>query len=252
MVVEVIPLSYRTAEQLIPVLKPLLARDASISGMQNQLVIRTTPANLAEVRKVLATLDAAPRQLLITVRHDAAGTADGATVLSTRTLDSDLTTRTVQVVEGNRAFIQTGQTVAVPHTDVAGFAGQRATSGQLTGTAPGASGATRGTIAGGQVSGWTEYRDVMSGFYILPRVSGDRVTLELDTQHDTAARPEQNLAPGSANRQHAATVVSGRLGEWIEVGSVARSASEQGVILGSTRSVSAQNRRILIKVDEIR
>jgi hypothetical protein len=188
----------------------------------------------------------------VTVRQDTAGSADGATVLSTRALESDLIARTVQVAEGNRAFIQTGQTVAVPQTDVAGFAGQRTTGGRPTGTAPGASGATRGTIAGGQVSGWNEYRDVMSGFYILPRVSGDRVTLELDTQHDTLARPEQNLAPGSANLQHAATVVSGRLGEWIEVGSVVRSASEQAVIPGSTRSVSAQNRRLLIKVDEIR
>src|SRR5258706_15326332 len=70
-VLEVIALRYRTAEQVIPVLKPLLDRSGTLSGMQNQLIVRTTPANLAELKQVLATLDAQPRQLMITVRQDA-------------------------------------------------------------------------------------------------------------------------------------------------------------------------------------
>src|SRR5262245_32189996 len=70
-VLEVIPLKYRAAEQVIPVLKPLLDPRGSISGMQNQLIIRTTPANLAELRKALASIDAMPRRLIITVRQDA-------------------------------------------------------------------------------------------------------------------------------------------------------------------------------------
>ena len=69
--VEVIPLKYRQADQVIPVLQPLLGRDASISNFQNQLVIRATSAELAQVKNVLAGLDTPPRRLLITVRQDA-------------------------------------------------------------------------------------------------------------------------------------------------------------------------------------
>lgn len=46
---EVIPLKYRTAEQVIPIILPMLAREGGVSGLQNQLVVRTTPANLEEI-----------------------------------------------------------------------------------------------------------------------------------------------------------------------------------------------------------
>src|SRR5262245_23083714 len=70
-VVEVIPLRYRTAQELIPIIQPLLPRDGSVSGLQGQLIIRTTPSNLEEIRRVLASIDTPPRQLVITVRQDA-------------------------------------------------------------------------------------------------------------------------------------------------------------------------------------
>src|SRR5258706_7610217 len=69
-VLEVIPLKYRTAEQVMPVLKPLLDKNGSMSGMQNQLIIRTTPANLSDLKQVLASIDTMPRRLVITVRQD--------------------------------------------------------------------------------------------------------------------------------------------------------------------------------------
>ena len=93
----------------------------------------------------------------------------------------------------------------------------------------------------------------MTGFYVLPRLSGDVVTVEISPQRDTLARPEQNLPRGSVNVQSAATTVSGALGQWLEVGGIVQGASnDQSVLLGSTRTTSSDNRRILIRVDEIR
>jgi len=267
-VLEVITLRYRTAEQVIPVLQPLLAKDGTISGLQNQLIIRTSPSNLADIKKVLTTIDAVPRRLMITVRQDAAvdrdrtaaevagrvspgnatviasgsgGTAEtrrGDDVLrgridNTRSLQSDSNTQTLQVLEGTSAFIRIGQSVLVPQQQV-----------------------TRTVVNGRiveQVIGSSEYRDVMTGFHALPRLAGDRVTLEISPQRDTLANPEQNMPVGSVNVQRAATAVSGRLGEWIELGGVVQGVSnQQSVILGSTRENSANNRRILLRVDEIR
>jgi len=69
-VLEVITLKYRTVDQVIPVLQPLVAPAGTITGLNNQLVLRTTPANLAQIKQVLTTLDAMPRQLVVSVRQD--------------------------------------------------------------------------------------------------------------------------------------------------------------------------------------
>ena len=270
---EVITLRNRTAEQIIPVLKPLLDKNGTMTGMQNQLIVRTTAANLADLKKVLATLDAQPRQLMITVRQDAlldrertqadiggristgtvsagvsgSGNTGGGTVTvqrgndivrgridSTRALDSDRNTQTVRVLEGSSAFIRTGVSVPVPNQVPVGTV----INGRLV-----------GTYGGGTV----EYQNVTSGFYVVPRLAGDQVTLEIRPQNDTLARPEQNLPRGSYNVQQASTTVSGRLGEWIEVGGFQQGgSSQQSTILGSTRELSQDNRQILLKVDEVR
>ena len=269
---EVIPLKYRTADQLIPVLKPLLDPQGSISGMQNQLIIRTTPRNLAELKRVLASLDTMPRRLMITVTQAAAASRDqdaleasaristgGATVVipgsgaggaggrarrgdevisgrvqSTRSLDSDRNTQTVQVLEGRSAYIRVGQSVALP---------QRRIVRSLV----------DGRLVERIVDTAIEYRDVLSGFHAVARLAGEQVIVEISPQRESLSGPEQNLPEGSVNVQRAVTTVSGRLGEWIEVGAVVQGeAAQQSAILGSTRDTSSENRRILIKVDEIR
>lgn len=230
-VLEVIALKYRTAEQVIPVLAPLIPKPGTISGLQQQLIIRTTPANLADIKQVLTTLDAVPRRLLITVRQDAA--LDGGRADSTRSLDRDRNTQTLQVLEGNSAFIRTGQSVPLPQRQVL----RTIVNGQIV----------------ERVIDSVEYRDVMTGFHALPRLAGDRVTLEISPQRDTLPTPDRNLLQGSVNVQRAATTVSGRLGEWMEIGRLAQGISnEQSAVLGSTREISAENRRILIKVDAMR
>ena len=267
---EVIPLKYRTAEQVMPVLKPLLDKNGSMSGMRNQLIIRTSPANLADLKQALAALDTMPRRLMITVRQDADFDRDRTTaevsgrvssgnvtvvvpggsssgnvearrgddvirgrIESTRSVDSDRNTQTLQVLEGNSAFIRIGQSVPLPQRQV-----------------------TRTVVNGRiveRVVDTTDYRDVTTGFYALPRLAGDRVTLEISPQRDTLVSPDQNLPRGSVNVQRAATTVSGRLGEWMEVGGMVQSMStQQSVTLGRTAASSTDNRRILLKVDEIR
>ena len=262
-VVEVITLKYRTAEQVMPLLRPMLDRDGSMTGMQNQLIVRTSAANLGDLKKILATIDAMPRRLLITVRQDAALDRDRAEaqasarivtgsgsitvgeagrggdsalrarIDNTRSLSDDRNTQSIQVLEGSSAFINIGQSVPVPQRQV-----------------------TRSIVNGQvveRVSSGVEYREAQTGFQVLPRLNGDRVILEISPQRDTFAAPEQNLPRGSINTQRAATTVAGRLGEWIELGGIVQGGvSQHTAILGSTRETSADNRRVLVKVEEIR
>jgi type II secretory pathway component GspD/PulD (secretin) len=268
-VLEVIPLRYRQAAEVIPIIQPMLVREGSVSGYQGQLVVRTTPANLEEVKRILAALDTAPRQLLITVRDAAAvergrsqtdisvnaGTDNARVVippagrdprggnvalgdsddrvrvhaLEGRSLEADNGTQTVRVMEGREAFVRAGQSAPVRERQV-----QR-------------------TVVGGKVVERvvesTQYRDVASGFYVLPRVSGDRVMLDISQQREALLRG----ASGAASVQGMVTTVSGRMGEWIEIGGVDRdTSSQQSALLGRSSASARDSRRILIRVEEVR
>jgi type II secretory pathway component GspD/PulD (secretin) len=167
--VEVIPLKYRNAEQVLPILRPLVEPGGALTGMQNQLVIRASAANIADIRRVLASLDTQPRRLQISVRQDAEGSAatrgaavDGnivvrpggssgsvnARVTDSRSTSENNVLQTLQVMEGGIATINVGQSVPVP--------------GRMV---------TR-TVNGVIVQDTTSYRDVGTGFQVMPRVSG--------------------------------------------------------------------------------
>jgi len=264
-VLEVIRLGYRQAEDVIPMLRPLLAPGGTLTGMKNQLVVRTTPSNIAELKRVLATVDAAPRRLIISVRQasgmdtsrdaqsvqGAVGIGDNARVTlpkqrgaagdptvtvqsgstrvegnlaNSRSARNDQVTQTMQTLEGNPAFIRTGQSVVVP-------------GAQVIDTPTG-----RQIIQGGQTV------QANTGFYVTPRLSGDRVSLEVATSLQRLRNP----ATGAVSGQQIGTVVSGHLGEWIEIGGVAQSIErEQGQILGRSRDARRDDSRVQLRVDEV-
>ncbi len=256
-VLEVIELNYRNADQVIPMLKPLLAPGGTISGMQSRIIVRTTPQNLAELRKVLDVVDAMPRKLLISVKQQSAASGTGSeaevsgsigddrarvtvpgtnsnqggTVVIRRGDDhvrgrmsqsqsaaTDSSVQTLQVLEGNEAYIQIGQSVPV-----------RSQSAQGSET--------------------VQYRDAGAGFYVRPRVSGNQVSLSISTRRDSVADPNT----GATNIQRVDTVVSGRLGEWLELGGIAQESVQRDSGTVNRRSVSGRDdRRVFLKVDEMR
>src|SRR5262245_61649628 len=69
---EIISLKHRTADQVLPVLRPLLDPGATLTGQSNQLIVRTSAANLAELRRALEAIDRPARRLQILVRFDGA------------------------------------------------------------------------------------------------------------------------------------------------------------------------------------
>jgi type II secretory pathway component GspD/PulD (secretin) len=101
---------------------------------------------------------------------------------------------------------------------------------------------------GVQVTQTTQYRDVGSGFYVRPVLSGDRVTLEISARNDMPA-------PGSSasiRQQQLNTTVSGRLGEWMVLGDLSRQAEGDANTI-STRSLSntQERRNVLLRVEEL-
>src|ERR1043166_7339992 len=62
---EIIPLRHRTADQVLPALRPLLEPGATLTGQGTQLIVRTSPGNLDELRRALDEIDRPLRRLQV-------------------------------------------------------------------------------------------------------------------------------------------------------------------------------------------
>jgi hypothetical protein len=177
---EIIPLRYRTAEQVLPALQPLLESGATLSGSRGQLFLRASAANAADIKRALEAIDRPARRLQILVRLDdaaererrsiagsasvgSAGARIAITAEEARRAASERVDQRVQVLEGGHAFIFTGQSSA--------------------------------------------QRDRASGFEVVPRLSGELVQLDISQQREARMQG-----------QRLSTSVSARLGEWVDVG----------------------------------
>ena len=152
--------------------------------------------------------------------------ASGATIegrlQDERRTGNERISQQVQVIEGGIAAINVGQSVPLPGRVV-----------------------TR-TVNGVMVQETTGYRDIGTGFQVSPRINGERVTLEINPQREQAG------PGGTVNMQRAYSTVSGRLGEWIELGGSNISESRTGSGLASGGSVQrSEQRNIWVKVDEL-
>lgn len=253
--VEIIPLRNRTVDQVLPVLQPLVEPGGAISGMQNQIIIRASSANIADLRRVLSSIDTPVRRLLISVRQDSAGGSErrdisgGATVSTgsgsgggrisvgdaprqggvnvridnTNNRDGEQLTQQVQTIEGSPALIRMGSETTLPVQSVT--------------TTPFGTVIQRGAVI----------REANTGFTVIPRLAGERVTLEINPQREIPG------AGGTVQSQRIVTTANGKLGEWFELGGLTQTQSVQrSGILADTRERRDDTRSVWVKVEELR
>ena len=219
---EIIPLQHRLVRDVLPLLQPLLAPEGTLTGEGSQLIVRTTPENLATLKTALSALDVAPVRLRVTVsqsrRDDRAGggrvqfetTGDAAAAggqalppdhYSTRTTDGLQLLQTVLTMDGEPALIELGQTSAQPV--ILGYV--------VTPSGPG-------------VSLGLDQQTTRSGFYLTPSLHGETVEIALAARLATA----DDRAQSGQRHQQSQTTVRGRLGEWIAAGgSLSTGASDR-------------------------
>ncbi len=265
MTMEIIPLQHRMAADLVPILKPLVDTGGTVTGMNNQLIIRTTPVNMQEIKSLLSSLDRALRRLRITVQQGVVGNVthqetsvsgriesgnvsarvgdsgrrNQGLVLSQQGDDHEIRFRThstqrnsdqqnqhfVTTLEGSPAYIQAGQSIPL---------------------------ATRNVIVNGRVvvvNDGVDYRDVTSGFYVTPQLNGQNVTLRIAPQLESVSDQHS----GRIDIQHSESTVTGRLGEWIYLGGIDEQFNNRNnSILSSTSRRGSEVRDISVLVEEIR
>jgi hypothetical protein len=245
---ETIPVRNRPAEDLVPVLEPLVGRGGSVTAFGNRLIVKAAPAAMREIKDLVAKLDVVPRSLWITVRQsrdvETSGRQVGASggVVVERRDGRTTTTRTevhgafgqgsssergqdvqqLRAVEGRPAQIHVGREVPVPQAVVV----------------PGP--------AGPEVARGSVYQEADTGFSVTPWLSGDFVTLEIRTRGDRIDDA------GRVDYQQLKATVNGRLGEWISLGGLDRTetTSDRGLLSRSSARF-AELRNVSLKVEEV-
>lgn len=244
----VVPLKAELAERLLPLLKPVMSPGMAITGTGNQLIVRATPSEHAELLSLLEGLDRPPERLLIQLgvrrgirggrtghivdgrieqsERDGLRVQGGAQIYSTRELDDAEILQSIQTIAGQVAHIGVGQ--AIPLTWLGWFASP---------TGP--------TYAAG-----VEPLTVETGFYALARIVGQDVEVALAQQRESLS-PDGNLA---INRAATELTVRGPLGTWIAIGGSASQDQHRvdGIArIHSTRDQRSTEETLRLRVDRL-
>ncbi len=239
---QIFDLKGATPQELIPLIKPFVGPDGTVTGMHNQLIVRTSPERMAEVRKILQEFDRPPRRLLIHVRDSAPGEAETDRIdLSLRnphlqigkreqnslsvkrhtTESREANQRTLQTIEGQPTLISSG--IIRPEVTRSGY--------------------VIGPRGGYQTS--IDYRNIDSGFYARVHVVRDSVRIEISTR-------KQEPISGSpvVSHQETENVVSGQLGAWLPLALTRTQRQLKSTGLGSYASTeSTREEALWVKVE---
>lgn len=252
---EIIDLQNRPAAEIIPLVKPMLNDNESITGRGFQLILKADAARQVQIHELVSKLDRAAAQLMISVfqgserdlqalgasagiryqdsatdiqlgsttkQVQGSGVAATARVYGTRAHMQDNPVHSLRVMEGTAGYIETGKSIPYFSGQVYQQNGQRIVESSV------------------------DFKDVTSGFYVRPRVNGDRVTLDISPHRDALD------TGGTINTRGAATTISGKLGEWIPLGGTTSEIRRNTAQIG--KQYSTQDRHsesIWIRADKV-
>lgn len=244
---KMITLQYRFAQDILPMIEPMVGPSGSVRAIDNHLLVSTSPDRLSQIETVISQLDVARNNVRITVSHasdvqveqggvgvtgrgrvgnveiiTSRGARDGINIdLQDRNSNySSMGSEFLTVVDGERAFIRVGQ--SVPYTQQWVYLTNRYVNIQQT----------------------VEFQDITTGFAVRPRYIGEQVELEITPR---IARLSQ---AGFIDFEELSTVVIVRPGEWFDLGGNMQNRDDVSrEILSINRGGNRQNSSLKIKVD---
>jgi type II secretory pathway component GspD/PulD (secretin) len=242
-----ITLQYRFAQDVSPMIEPMVGPGGSVRAIDNHLMISTSPDRFSQIEALLSQIDVARKNVRITVSHSAdvrtqqsgvgvsgrarvgdvevstssrAGNGININLEDSNTTYSNVGSEFLNVVDGERAFIRVGQ--SIPYTQQWVLLTRRYVSVQQT----------------------VEFQDITTGFAVRPRYIGDQVELEITPR---IARPNQ---AGFIDFEELSTVVRVSPGEWFDLGgNMQNRDAVSREILSAYRSSGKQNSSLKIRVD---
>jgi len=234
-VITTLQLHHRPAVEVIPIIEPMLAAGDKISGHGFKIFLRSSEETLVQVQDMIEAIDIVSKVLQISVLQGSArklsslgisgnisiGTNDASANISgsaTQQRQQDNPVHRLRVTEGTEGFIETGKQLAL-------FSGSN-----------------------WKRSSGTGFKKVTTGFYVLPRVHGDNITLQVSPFKSS----QSTAGGGGINTQHANTTISGRLGEWLLIGGTTEQVKRsQSGTSGYSSTQSSSDESIWIKAELI-
>lgn len=241
-------LQHRFAQDLYAAISPLIDENGTVTGMNNQLIVRATPAQLVEIESVIAQLDVprVNRRITVQSQQDQQSTFDNTQisgnvrrgrviignapnaapnsgrvdVIRNEQQSARSSQQFLQVVDGERAFIRVGTLVPFSQDWVVL------------------------TKRYAQITRTTDWVEVSTGFSVRPRTIGNQVELEI------TPRISNGYGQQSIDFETLSTVVHVSLGEWVDIGqTMQRRDDVSRKILGAQSGSSQQKNSLSIKVD---
>ena len=221
--VKVIDLNYKTAQEVIPLIKPLLAKGARLSGQGKTLIIKTSPENLTQIRYILHRLDKPPVVFSISVKQASDQGSNLGQVIEYNTYSQEyqLRNQRVKVINGQAAFINTQKDVPV--------------------------------ISEVGLGWWTgvvyQRRQVKDGFWVEPNLNGSQVKLTIYRLRERIDRFDRQ----QFDSQTVKTTLMVPLNKWVALGSTqSQRVNDNNAFVYQTGDRFTQNATLYIKVELVK
>lgn len=244
-ILKVIELHSRPASEIVNLIAPFLDPYGTAVANGNQLILKTSPANFAEVLNLINQLDKRLAEFQISILQnsrlslnelnananvygklsgrDSHFGANGHLYQSDSKIDGEIT-QLVRTMEGKAAHIEVGQAIPVP---------------SYTGPAYGR---TPHPAVG------LRYQSATTGFAVVPRMAGEEVLLEV---FPWSERPERR-GGGVVHTQSAHTTLRAPLGRWVSFAGqdYSETGSAQGIAKHYERT-GKNTSNFYIRIDRI-
>lgn len=241
--IHIIPLQHQAPDALVHNLKPMLPQGGMITTHENKLIIRTTTANILELKTLIEELDTPLEALIISVkRGNETLNRHSQFTVGGKLYDSGNT----QIRSGNHT--QQRQVIVRHQTLNQGNNGEyqvRGLSGRSSYINVGQEVAPLYSAQVGRGTDNIGYQSVEKGFYVTPTLRDERVTVAVEVNEDS-------LDGANIQRDNITTTVTGKIGEWISLGGLGR--YEQNNESGIGRQYRTREQRqqtVYIKIDRV-
>jgi len=253
---KIIPLQHRFASDLLIVIEPMVGANGTVTGYNDQLILRAEPQRMREIEATIERLDTARVNRRITVNasnntqskrntteatgrinignvsignHRRSRTNTGniniepnieATIERKQTKRNRNSSQFLNVLDGERAFIRVGKSIPFSEEWIT---------------------ITRHYVQVDRTTGW---RDISTGFAVRPQTIGNQVELQI------TPRIASLNSQGYIDFETLSTTLRVSLGEWVDIaGAMSQQDEVSRRILGHQSGAFSQQNSLNIRVD---
>lgn len=226
-----ITLTHRPASEVQQMLSPLLPKTCAVSGEGNQLLVKCDPQQVTQIVNLVTELDVPQKTLVIRFKQIVNadfnlqnGRVGAVKSYSTQPQANQMQEREIMVQNGQEAYVNLGS--AFPYqqffVSLFGFGSEQ------------------------------KYQQVMSGFSVLPSLSGSQVSMDINWKYEKIAQSDSywQQRHSEIEQSQASTKITLPLGEWVDISQYGtKSYVPQHTKVYSTQEITQPQTHLLIRAD---